>query len=512
MIGRLIVFISSTSDLSLNRQAAKQALAELKIDGSQFESWPSTPNDPIAECLKRVEESDAVVLILGRRYGALTENGVSVTHSEYRHAVKLQKPVFAYLLDIPDKEPDQIEFIREVKHNHFHCATIRTTDDLKAQIRKSFIQEFARCFRKVHCLPPENVPPPATSMKRPLVAVLPDDVKDAYQILCNLYNDSDDLAIHLLAPQSEAKFEDSPEIMNLVFMAEINLGIKGGTSVPERLQKAIEFWDSHAARTRWATYSLNYNQGNALSVLKRFPEAVEKYKASLAKRHDNACCWKNLSAAHLEMGDIDSGRQCLEEALRHNPQLFEALYCFATFSMQKEGNPEAALPYLNQIITSRLSSIHLAAVHGWKAAAYMKLGRYAEGIASAEDAINSASEAEWAWGVAGRLYALARHHEPQWLGPAADFWQRFIDKHPHNVEAWAELGYVYWFLQEQKDGMDFPQRALVAFTKAMELGLEDGGLVLDRIGHLYQEQGRWKEAEEAYRQAAKKIRNNLAIA
>ena len=51
MIGRLIVFISSTSDLSLDRQAAKQALAELKIDGSQFESWPSTPNDPIAECM-----------------------------------------------------------------------------------------------------------------------------------------------------------------------------------------------------------------------------------------------------------------------------------------------------------------------------------------------------------------------------------------------------------------------------------------------------------------------------
>ena len=305
MTRRLIVFISSTSDLSLDRQAAKQALAELEIHGSQFESWPSTPNDPIAECLKRVEESDAVVLILGRRYGTLTENGLSVTHSEYRHAIQFKKPMFVYLLDVPDKEPNQIKFIKEVKLDHFHCATIRTTDDLKAQIRKSFIQEFARCFRKVYCLPPENVPPPVTSLKRPLVGVLPDDVKEAYQMLSDLYNDSDDLAIHLFAPQSEAKFADSPEIMNLVFMAEINLGMKGGTSVPERLQKAIEFWDSHAARTRWAAYSLSYNQGNALSVLKRFSEAVEKYKASLAKRPDYARCWKNLSAAHLAMGDIN---------------------------------------------------------------------------------------------------------------------------------------------------------------------------------------------------------------
>jgi tetratricopeptide (TPR) repeat protein len=207
------------------------------------------------------------------------------------------------------------------------------------------------------------------------------------------------------------------------------------------------------------------------------------------------------------MGDNASGRQCLEEALRHDPQLFEALYCFATFSMQKERNPETALSYLSQIITSRLSSIHLAAVHGWKAAVYMKLGRYAEGIASAEDAINSAPEAEWAWGVGGRLYALARHHGQQWLDPAADFWQRFIQKHPHNVEAWAELGYVYWFLREQKnktDKIDLSQRSQLAFTKAMDLGLEDDGLVWDRIGHLYQEEDNWKEAEKAYRKATQR--------
>ncbi len=504
MIRRLIVFICSTADLTSEREAVKQALAGLEIDGSQFEYWPSTPNDPIAECLKRVEETDAVVLILGGKYGTLTDSGISVTHLEYRHAIKFNRRVFVYLLDVPDRETDQMKFIEEVKRRQFLGPPITGTDDLKAQVKKSFIQEFTRCFRKVHCLPPENVPPPITSLTRPSVVALPHDVKEAYQILYNLYNGSDDLQIHLLAPQCEAQFKDSPEIMNLVFMAETNLGINGSVVVPERLQKAIEFWDSHNARTRWATWSLNYNQGNALSVLKRFSEAVEKYKTSLAKRPDYACCWKNLSAAYLAMGDIASGRQCLEEALRHDPQLFEALYCFATFSMQKERNPEKALSYLNQIITSHLSSIHLAAVHSWKAAAYMKLGCYAEGIANAEDAIIAAPEAEWAWGVAGRLYALARHHSRQWLSPAADFWRRFIDKHPHNVEAWAELGYVYWFLREQKDKMDLSQRSLLAFTKAMHLSLEDNGLVWDRIGHLYQEQDNWNEAEKAYRKAAQR--------
>jgi len=504
MILRLNVFISSTSDLSLERDAVKQALDKMEIDGSRFESWPSTPNDPIAECLERVEESDAVVLILGKKYGTLTENGISVTHLEYRHAIKFKIPVFVYLLDIPDRELDQIKFIEEVKLRHFNCSTIISTDDLKIQVRNSFIQEFTRCFRKVHSSPPESPPPPTGSLEQQSVAFLPGDAEEAYRILFNLYNSGDDLAIHLLAPQCEARFGDSPDIMNLVFMAEVNLGINGGTAIPERLEKAIEFWDSHGARTRCENSSLNYNQGNALSALKRFSEAIEKYKASLAKKPDYARCWKNLSAAYLAIDDISSTRKCLDEALRYDPQLFEALYCSATFSMKIDRNPETALFYLNQIITSRLSSIHLAAIHGWKAAVYMKLGRYAEGIACAEDAITNAPEAEWAWGVAGRLYALARNNGQQWLGHAANFWQRFIDKHPHNVEAWAELGYVYWFLREQKYKVDRSQRALFAFTKAMELGLEDGGLVWDRIGHLYQEEGNWKEAEKAYRQATQR--------
>lgn len=504
MIHRLIVFICSTADLSLEREAVKQALAELEIDGSRFESWPSTSNDPIAECLERVEESDAVVLILGGKYGTLTENGLSVTHLEYRHAIKFNRRVFVYLLDVPDRESDQIKFIEEVKRRHFHCPPIIGTDDLKAQVRKSFIQEFTRCFRKVHCFPPENLPPPTGSLDQSPIEFLPDDAEETYRILFNLYNTGDDLVIHVLAPQCEAKFSDSPEIMNLMFMAEINLAINGGSVIPERLEKAIEFWNSPTSKTRYKTYSLSYNKGNALSALKRFSEAIEQYRASLAEKPDFACCWKNLSAAYLAVGDTLSTRQSLEESLKQDPQHFEALYCLATFSMQVEKNPEIALSYLNQIITSRLSSIHLAAVHGWKAAVYVKLGRYAEGIACAEDAIAISPEREWAWRVAGRLYALARQHNKKWLGSAADFWQRFIDKHPDNVEAWAELGYVYWFLREQEDRAGLSKRALLAFTKAVELGHEDNGLVWDRIGHLHQEEGNWKEAEKAYRQAAQK--------
>jgi len=506
MMHHLIVFISSTADLQQERDTAERALSGLDIDGSRFESWPSTPNSPIDECLKQIEESDAIILILGKRYGSLIDSGISVTHLEYHHATRLKppKPIFVYLLKVTEREPEQVNFIDEIRKARFHCKEVESTEQLEIEVKHSFLQEFTRCFRKVHSTPPEKFPSRISEITVSSDVPLSDDPREAYNMLQKLYKLGDDLAIHRFAQQCEVRFGHSPEIMNLIFMAEVNLGMAGGAAVKKRLIKAIRFWDSHDARTRWATHSLTYNQGNAFSVLKRFSDAEERYRASLTKKSDFAECWKNLGSVYLEMDDVNSARQCYEEALQQDPKLFEALYCLATLSMQRESDPEKALTYLNRIVILRLPSIQLASVQGWKAIAYRKLDRYAEGIARAEDAIATAPEAEWAWQVAGKLYALARQQTQQWLGPAADFWQRFVAKYPNNAEAWTELGYVYWFLRNHKDKVDLSQRALHAFTKAMELGFEDDGLVWDRIGHLYQEQGNWREAEKAYRQAAQK--------
>ncbi len=498
----LIVFISSTGDLQSERNAVEQILSELDIDGSRFESWPSTPNSAIAECMQCVEESDAIVLILGERYGSLTNDGISVTHLEYHRAKELKKPIFVYLLNVPDREPEQLKFIEEVRKTHFHCPVINNIKDLKSQVKQSFLQEFTRCFRKVHSYPPEEVPSRILDEKTSFDIIPPNDPQEAYLLLEKLYLNGKDLTIHQLAQQCELKFSKFPEIMNLVFMAEVNFAMDGGLVIPEQLIKAIEFWDSHNARTRWQRSSLIYNQANALSALKRFDEAIERYQAALVMEPDFAQCWKNLGSAYLALDDVASSRQCYEKALSFDPQLFEALYCLAVLSMQRENNPQTALSYLNRIKTSHLSSYRLGSIYGWKAVAFMKLGYIVEGVASAEDAINAVPESEWAWLIAGRLYALARQKDYKWLGPAVTFWERFVTKYSDNAEAWAEFGYVYWFLREYKDKTNLSQLAHRAFLKAIDLGLEDSSLVWDRIGHLYQEQFNWQEAEKAYRQAA----------
>ncbi len=497
--GRLVIFISSTADLQKARDVVEKMLSELEIDGSRFELWPSSPNPPIVECLRGVEESDGLILLLGSRYGSIDKGSdLSITHLEYRRAKDLKKPRFGYILESPEREAAQVKFIEEVKNDLF-IRFETPIESLGKEVKASLIQEFTRCFRQVHSYPPES--PPPQIFHGTTGYQLPIDPKKAFAFLAELYKSNDDSAIHQVATDCEERFDKVPEIMNIVYMAEVNYGMQGGDADKDRVQRSIEFWGSFEAQRRYVRFSLDYNQGNALEVLSRHNEAIEKYWMSLKEMPKNAECWKNLGSAYLAVGDHGAARRCYEEALKLAPLLFEALYSLATLMLRHEKDPQSALSYLDRIIISRLPPDRLAAVQGWKAVAYMEMGRFPMGIAKAEDALAYAPS-NWAWDLACRLYAMARQEDQSWLAPAESFWRRFLDKFPENSQGWAELGFVYWFLREQGNFKIGSQLALLAFNKALDLGFEDDGLVLDRIGHIYQDQGAWGEAEKWYRRAA----------
>jgi len=95
---KLHFFISSTGDLQAERASVQQSLRLFEIDGLRFEEWPSMPDDPMDVCLEGVRSSDAVVLLLGKSYGTPDKSGLSGTHQEFRHASKINRPIFAFLL------------------------------------------------------------------------------------------------------------------------------------------------------------------------------------------------------------------------------------------------------------------------------------------------------------------------------------------------------------------------------------------------------------------------------
>jgi hypothetical protein len=137
MSSPLVVFISSIGDLKAERDAVEDALTSRGFGASRFEKWPSSPNPPIPECLKNVEEADAVALLLGAAYGPIRQQDISVTHAEFKHAIAHEKPVFLFLLRTDRREAQQDAFVGEARESAFHCAEVVGLADLKEKVRES---------------------------------------------------------------------------------------------------------------------------------------------------------------------------------------------------------------------------------------------------------------------------------------------------------------------------------------------------------------------------------------
>ncbi len=93
----LKVMISSTAfDLPQHRQQAMSACLRADTQPLGMEAMPASNADAVAESLKKVDEADIYVGILGHRYGYVPKGGgKSITHLEYERALDREIPVRA---------------------------------------------------------------------------------------------------------------------------------------------------------------------------------------------------------------------------------------------------------------------------------------------------------------------------------------------------------------------------------------------------------------------------------
>ena len=438
----MIIFISSTADLTTYRDAADKVLRALEVEGSRFEAWPSvpSPSGPVPECLRRIRESDAIIVILGEKYGTLTEGGLSATHTEYRHARTHGKPVFPFILRCARRDPEQAKFIKEVEKDYFRCRELESVQEFKRLLKESLLQEFTRCFRRVHDGPPSVAHP----LPAPIVPSLPtlslsDAPAVALDYLARLYESHQDQQIHELATQIELKFPTVPPIMNILYMAEVNLAMGGTTPDVSRLEAAIRFWDDPRLRCLLAPYSLAYNQGNAFGVLKRYPDAIARYEAALSEKPDFAPCWKNLGTAYIDVGDRSAARRCFQKAIEYSPHLFEAHYSLATMAEDNHSYDEA-LSHLAAIQLDQVSATQQSWVYGRQAMCHHRLGNHGEALCAIERAITLAPEEEWTWLWAARMYAVARRADRGRIEDARRFGERLVSRYLIRVKrgaSWA---------------------------------------------------------------------------
>ncbi|MBU0474523.1 MAG: DUF4062 domain-containing protein [Bacteroidetes bacterium] len=103
---RYQVFVSSTyADLKEERTKVIQTIMELDCIPAGMEIFPAIDEEQF-EFIKRViDDCDYYILIIGGRYGTLSEGGISYTEKEYDYAIKKSIRVLAFVHGNPDEIP-----------------------------------------------------------------------------------------------------------------------------------------------------------------------------------------------------------------------------------------------------------------------------------------------------------------------------------------------------------------------------------------------------------------------
>ena len=109
------VFISSIiSGMEEFRDAAVRGARCLAHETIRAENFGAQADSPRNSCLAGVREADAVILLVGERYGTRQPSGLSATHEEYREA-KERCPILVMVQDGVEREVSQTNFLNEVR-------------------------------------------------------------------------------------------------------------------------------------------------------------------------------------------------------------------------------------------------------------------------------------------------------------------------------------------------------------------------------------------------------------
>ena len=100
---RYQVFVSSTyADLKEERQKVIQAVMEMDCIPAGMELFPATDEEQWRFIQRVIDDCDYYILIIGGRYGTLTDDGISYTEKEYDYAISKNLKVLAFVHEKPD--------------------------------------------------------------------------------------------------------------------------------------------------------------------------------------------------------------------------------------------------------------------------------------------------------------------------------------------------------------------------------------------------------------------------
>jgi Domain of unknown function (DUF4062) len=152
---RYQVFVSSTfTDLVEERRAVMQALLEQDCIPAGMELFVASDQSSWELIEGVIDDCDYYVVIVGARYGSLTDEGISFTEKEYDYAISRGIPVLGFIHANPDKieigkgeKSDEgkerlAAFIEKVRKKQ--VKTFASTGELAAVVGASIAREMKR--------------------------------------------------------------------------------------------------------------------------------------------------------------------------------------------------------------------------------------------------------------------------------------------------------------------------------------------------------------------------------
>ena len=135
-------FVSSTyEDLREERNKVVEALLESDCIPTGMELFPASYKSSWEVIETVIKNSDIYVVIIGKRYGSLCEDGRSFTEREYDLAKEANKRILAFLpkeISYDDSESNEMrtkldKFINKIKANQ-HTSFYRNVTELRAEV------------------------------------------------------------------------------------------------------------------------------------------------------------------------------------------------------------------------------------------------------------------------------------------------------------------------------------------------------------------------------------------
>jgi len=95
-------------DLKSERETIRKLVIDMGYIPLGMESFPATNEEQFSYIKKVIDDCDYYILVIGGRYGSVTDDGISYTEKEYDYAIEKEKVVLAFVHESPGDFPAKV--------------------------------------------------------------------------------------------------------------------------------------------------------------------------------------------------------------------------------------------------------------------------------------------------------------------------------------------------------------------------------------------------------------------